>query len=208
VATGRRLTEQGRERREQLLAAAGELFAERGYQATRIADICERAGAAKGLFYWYFDTKEALFADLVRDTRQRLRRAQAAAIDPEADPLTQLRQGTESSVRFMADHRSFFALLEGEQHAAGMSSLLSEGTDQHTADTAARIAAAQRAGLLPDHEDPMLLALGVVGAVGYFSHWHRTGRIDLDADALAAFVADWVLRALAGEVPSPLLLDR
>jgi TetR/AcrR family transcriptional regulator, cholesterol catabolism regulator len=208
VATGRRLTEQGRERREQLLAAAGELFAERGYQATRIADICERAGAAKGLFYWYFDTKEALFADLVRDMRQRLRRAQAAAIDPEADPLTQLRQGTESSVRFMADHRSFFALLEGEQHAAGMSSLLSEGTDQHAADTAARIAAAQRAGLLPDHEDPMLLALGVVGAVGYFSHWHRSGRIDLDADALAAFVADWVLRALAGEVPAPLLLDR
>jgi AcrR family transcriptional regulator len=208
VANSRRLTEQGRERREQLLAAAGELFAERGYQATRIADICDRAGAAKGLFYWYFDTKEALFADLVRDMRLRLRRAQAAAIDPDADPLTQLRQGTESSVRFMAEHRSFFALLEVEQHAEVMSTLLSEGTDQHATDTAARIAAAQRAGLLPDHEDPMLLALGVVGAVGYFSHWHRSGRIDLDADALAAFVGGWVLRALTGEVPAPLPLPR
>jgi hypothetical protein len=54
----------------------------------------------------------------------------------------------------------------------------------------------------------MLLALGVVGAVGYFSHWHRSGRIDLDADALAAFVGDWVLRALAGEAPAPILLER
>jgi AcrR family transcriptional regulator len=202
VATTRRLTDQGRERREQLLVAAGELFAERGYASTRIADICERAGAAKGLFYWYFDTKEALFADLVRDMRRRLRRARAEAIDPAADPLTQLRQGTEASVRFMAEHRSFFALLEVEQHAAAMAALLREGTDLHVADTARTIAEAQRSGWLPDDREPELLALGVVGAVAYFSHWHRSGRVVLDVDDLAAFVGDWVLRALAGQVPA------
>lgn len=204
----RKLTEQGRERREQLLVAAGELFAERGYSATRIADICERAGAAKGLFYWYFETKEALFADLVRDMRRRLRRAQAAAIDPEADPLTQLRQGTEASVRFMAEHRSFFALLEVEHRAEGMSEVLHEGTDQHAADTARRVEAAQRCGLLPEDEDPMLLALGVVGAVAHFTHWHRSGRIELDVDDLASFVGGWVVKALAGEVPAPVVAGR
>jgi AcrR family transcriptional regulator len=208
VATSRRLTEQGRERREQLLAAAGELFAERGYANTRIADICEQAGAAKGLFYWYFETKEALFADLVRDMRRRLRRARAEAIDPDADPLTQLRQGTEASVRFMAEHRSFFALLEVEQHAEGMAALLREGTDLHAADTERSIAEAQRVGQLLDDRDPGLLALGVVGAVSHFSHWHRSGRIDLDVDELATFVGDWVLRALAGEVPTSLLAGR
>ena len=59
---------------------------------------------AKGLFYWYFENKEALFAELVRSIRQQLRRAQAAAMDPDADPLTRLRQGAEASVRFMAEH--------------------------------------------------------------------------------------------------------
>jgi AcrR family transcriptional regulator len=204
VPTSRRLTEQGRERREQLLTAAGDLFAERGYSSTRIADICERAGAAKGLFYWYFETKEALFADLVRDMRRRLRRARAEAIDPAADPLTQLRQGTEASVRFMAEHRSFFALLEVEQRAAGMPALLREGTDLHVADTTRSIAAAQRVGQVPDDHDPELLALGVVGAVAHYSHWHRSGRLELDVDDLATFVGGWVLRALAGEVPAAL----
>ena len=50
----RHLTSQGAERKQQLLDAAARLFAEQGYAATRVADIVEAAGVAKGLFYWYF----------------------------------------------------------------------------------------------------------------------------------------------------------
>ena len=70
---------------------------------------------AKGLFYWYFETKESLFAELVRTMRHELRRAQAAAMDPAADPLTRIRQGSAASVRFMAEHQSYFALLDVER---------------------------------------------------------------------------------------------
>ena len=108
----RRLTDQGRERKQQLLDQAAVLFSERGYAHTRIVDICEAAGVAKGLFYWYFENKEALFAELVRSMRLRLRTAQADAIDLGADPLVRIRQGTEASVRFMAQHRAFFSLLD------------------------------------------------------------------------------------------------
>ena len=66
----RRHTDQGLERKQQLLDAAETLFASRGYGPTRIADICEAAGVAKGLFYWYFETKESLFAELVRSVRR------------------------------------------------------------------------------------------------------------------------------------------
>jgi TetR/AcrR family transcriptional regulator, ethionamide resistance regulator len=199
MANERRLTEQGRERREQLLAHAAELFAERGYANTRVVDICEAAGVAKGLFYWYFENKEVLFAELVRSMRLALRRAQAAAIDPDADPVTQIRQGTEASVRFMAEHRAFFALLEVEQHDAGLTSVLREGTDVHAADTERMVKEAQAAGQVDDAADPALLALGVVGAVAYFSHFQRTGRIDRPIDALADFVGTFVVRALTGE---------
>ena len=64
-----RHTDQGLERKQQLLDAAEVLFAEHGYAQTRIADICAAAGVAKGLFYWYFPTKESLFAELVRTMR-------------------------------------------------------------------------------------------------------------------------------------------
>src|SRR5258706_15384253 len=111
VPTRRVHTEQGIERKEQLLAAAQELFAANGFANTRIADICAAAGVAKGLFYWYFPTKESVVVELVRDMRQRLRRAQARAMDPAAPPLERIRQGAEASVRFIAEHRAYFALL-------------------------------------------------------------------------------------------------
>ncbi|MBI2895215.1 MAG: TetR/AcrR family transcriptional regulator [Deltaproteobacteria bacterium] len=41
------------------------LFAERGYHHTQIADIIEAAGIARGTFYLYFDSKRAIFAELL-----------------------------------------------------------------------------------------------------------------------------------------------
>ncbi|HWC67882.1 MAG TPA: TetR/AcrR family transcriptional regulator [Acidimicrobiales bacterium] len=197
----RQHTDQGRERKQQLLDAAADLFASRGYETTRIADICEAAGVAKGLFYWYFETKESLFAELVRSMRQQLRRAQAAAMDPNADPVTRLRQGTEASVRFMADHRAFFALLEGERNDESIAAVLREGSEVYVEDTRTLVLEAQREGLIPDDHDAGLLALGILGAVSHYSLYLRTGRIDLGVDELARFAGDWVVRSVGGEVP-------
>ena len=198
----RRHTDQGLERKQQLLDAAESLFASRGYGPTRIADICEAAGVAKGLFYWYFETKESLFAELVRSVRQQLRRAQAAAMDPDADPVTRLRQGTEASVLFMAAHVRFFALLEVERNDQRVAAVLRESGDVYVRDAARLVREAQVAGLVPEDHDPTLLAIGVLGAVAQFSHYHRTGRVKLSIDELAEFVALWTIRALAA-IPSP-----
>jgi AcrR family transcriptional regulator len=197
VTPARRLTDQGRERKQQLVDQAAILFADRGYDDTRVVDICAGAGVAKGLFYWYFENKEALFAELVRSMRLRLRTAQADAIDLDAPALVRIRQGTEASVRFMAQHRAYFALLEVEQRSNSLAAVLREGTEIHAADTARLVKEAQAEGEIPEDREPQLLALGVVGAVAHFSHFHRSGRIDLDVDALARFVGEWVTAALA-----------
>jgi AcrR family transcriptional regulator len=193
---GRRLTDQGKERKQQLVDQAAILFAERGYNDTRVVDICAGAGVAKGLFYWYFENKEALFAELVRSMRLRLRTTQAEAIDIDAGALQRIRTGTEASVRFMAQHRAFFALLEVEQRSNSLAAVLREGTEIHAADTARLIKEAQAEGDIPEDRDAQLLALGVVGAVAHFSHFHRSGRIEMDVDELARFVGDWVTAAL------------
>jgi len=56
----------------ELLAAALELFVERGYAATRLDDIASRAGVSKGTLYLYFANKEELFKALVRENIVRL----------------------------------------------------------------------------------------------------------------------------------------
>jgi len=50
----------------ELLAAALDLFAEKGFAATRLEDVAARAGVSKGTLYLYFDSKEELFKAVVR----------------------------------------------------------------------------------------------------------------------------------------------
>ncbi len=194
----RRLTSQGLERKEQLLACAAELFAERGYAETRVADIVRAAGVAKGLFYWYFENKEAVFRELVEVNRLRLRRAQGTAIDPAAEPLMRIRQGAEASVRFMATYAHFFALLEVENLEKQFADELRKGTEVHAADVAAVLREGIADGTVRD-ENAELLAFGVVGTVGYYGHFHRTGRLPIPVDELAAFVGRFVVCSLASD---------
>lgn len=193
----RQLTSQGAERKQQLLDAAARLFAEQGYAATRVADIVEAAGVAKGLFYWYFENKEALFRDLATEIRHRLRRQQAAAMDEGAPAMLRLLQGAVASVRFMAENASFFSLLEVE--GRNVPDVLRQGTEQHLHDVELLIVDGQEDGTVTDSDPADLLALAVVGTVGQFSHFHRTGRIDLSLDELSGYVARLVARMLAAD---------
>ena len=52
-----------RRSRERLLQAAVELVGERGYEATTLGDIADRAGSARGLVSYYFRAKEELLEE-------------------------------------------------------------------------------------------------------------------------------------------------
>jgi AcrR family transcriptional regulator len=194
---GRQLTEQGRERKQQLVDAAMALFTERGYAATRISDICAEAGVAKGLFYWYFPKKVDLFSELVRTMRQRLRRAQADAVGPDATALERIVAGSEASVIFIAEHAHYFALVEVERADPAIAEALRGTTRVYLDDVVALVREAQAAGDVRD-EDPHLLAMGVLGTVSSFGHSLRTSQLDLAPTDLATFVGAWIERALTG----------
>ena len=51
----------------EIVAAALAVFAEKGFAAARLDDIAARAGVSKGALYLYFETKQDLFAAVVRD---------------------------------------------------------------------------------------------------------------------------------------------
>jgi AcrR family transcriptional regulator len=55
-------------RPQEILEAALAVFAEKGFAAARMEDISRRAGVTKGTIYLYFDSKEALFKGLVRES--------------------------------------------------------------------------------------------------------------------------------------------
>lgn len=94
---------------ERLVAAALDLFEERGYEHTTVIDIAERAGLTKSTFFRHFqDKREVLFGD--GTMAARLAEAVAAA-PPSAAPLEALAHalaatGTQA---FPADRRAFAA---------------------------------------------------------------------------------------------------
>ena len=66
---------------QRLLAAAEELFGERSYQKTTVADICARAGVATGSFYAHYGSKAEIFAAVVRGINADLRAAMRKALE-------------------------------------------------------------------------------------------------------------------------------
>jgi len=68
-------------KREQILDGARKLFLAEGFDAASMGDIARAAGVSKGTLYVYFDSKELLFAELVRE--EKIRQGNAIfALDP------------------------------------------------------------------------------------------------------------------------------
>ena len=92
------------DRRRQIIAAAKEVFAARGYHSTSVNDVIERAGIARGTFYLYFTGKANVFASLVEEAlielRSRVRRIDVGpgAPAPEAQLRGQLRAVVEGAL--------------------------------------------------------------------------------------------------------------
>jgi len=78
-------------RRDQMLRAAAELIAERGFSETRISDVATRAGASPALVVYYFGTKDHLLTEALRSSER--------AFYAAADELLASRRGIRSRLK-------------------------------------------------------------------------------------------------------------
>jgi len=90
-------------RRDQMLAAASTLIAERGFSDTRIADVAKRVGASPALVIYYFGTKDSLLTEALRWSE----RSWYAAAEEMLESTEKLRDRLETLVEW--------ALVAGKQ---------------------------------------------------------------------------------------------
>jgi AcrR family transcriptional regulator len=96
--------------RERLLAAAVDLFAERGYAAAGIAEICARADVAKTALYWHFESKEGLLAAVIEAIGSHwIEQIQKAAYQ-EGDPEQRIRRLVEEWRRILLEQPELLRL--------------------------------------------------------------------------------------------------
>lgn len=198
----RSLTRHGKDRKAELLRHAETLFAERGYEETRMIDIAAAAGVAKGLVYWYFENKETLFQEIVVDMGRRLRRAQGTAIAGIDDPLERLYVGTAESVRFIAgNHRLYGIILSQVRGDSRLREARSQSERIQADDAAALLAEGQERGQVRVDDDPAVLAHANAGVVYYFVLLYAEsrmseGRRGLDIEQAAHGAARYVVRGV------------
>ncbi|HVF54140.1 MAG TPA: TetR/AcrR family transcriptional regulator [Actinomycetota bacterium] len=187
----RKLTKRGAQRREQLLETAARLFAEHSYHGTAVGDICDALGVGKGVFYWYFPSKEALFSELLGESLLRMRRGQQVAIAKADGPVGRIEGGIRASIEFFRDNPGFLDLIRIAGRYDAFLNLVENGRQIVVADTAMHIKEGMASGQIR-HGDPELMAHGILGAIFHFVEvyfdndaGYSTDRPQLEDEAVA-----------------------
>lgn len=110
-------TARGRETLRRLLDAAAAEFGERGFHDASISGITRRAGTALGSFYTYFDSKDAIFAALVKDMSQSVARAAAAEISPGSTGIQREREALSGFLGFAREHKELYRIIDEAEFA-------------------------------------------------------------------------------------------
>lgn len=189
-----------RDIRADLIAAAIELFFERGYEATGVQDIVDRAGCTKGGLYHYFRSKEELLLEIRNDYMGSLLR-RARQIRSENHSATKAlsliirelmlevsRRRAQMTVAFLETRTDYARYPEAKVQRDEWEGFLVE-----------IIAQGQRDNEFRPDLDPETVQYGIVGLCVWASfHW-LPGESTLDVEAMAHTFVSLVLRGLALE---------
>lgn len=159
-------------RQAQLLETAIAVFAERGYQATTMDEIAQRARVSKGMLYLYFKNKEALFGEVFRwfgrISGDRLIEA-ITAIDNEADKIRSI---TATWAEIAIEHREFVPLFLDFWAAASLKGMrydyardLAEMYDEYRTMIIGLIEQGKTSGVFRSDVDAQAIAYLLVGGM-------------------------------------------
>ncbi|HUH71708.1 MAG TPA: TetR/AcrR family transcriptional regulator [Mycobacterium sp.] len=188
------------QRRDEIMAAAKEVFARKGFHATTIADIAKQAGLAYGSVYWYFDSKDELFHALMAVEETALRNhvaAALAALDGPAENVGQeaplrafLQISVQATLEFFEADKATVKLLLRDSYALGerFEKHLGGIYERFIDDIETFIVAAQQRGEVVA-APPRMVAYTLAALVGQLAH----RRLSTDDDVTAAEVADFVV---------------
>ena len=182
---------------DRLLSAAEELFGERSYRRTSVADICAAAGIATGSFYAHFASKAAIFTAVIRRINADVRAAMASALQTAQD---------NQRARERAAFRAYFDLMSKRpwiyrivREAEFLAPAEFRGYYERLARGYARgVRVAQLAGEVDAGYDPEVIAYIYTG-LGHFvgmrwAEWTAGGRVPDD-------VFDDLMNVLARGLP-------
>jgi AcrR family transcriptional regulator len=184
------------ERREQLMAAAVEVLAERGYRGATADAIARRAGVSKGLLWHYFADLDELMEMTARRTLEKLSTAAGAVIDLTAPAPDVIRAAVHAAAGLRITHGAeriaMREIVSNLRDTDGQLRLSHQDMEDLYAAQEEIFRRGQREGDFRDSLDPRILAVTYQGAVdgmlGYLD-----AHPEVDAERHAETVAEVLL---------------
>jgi TetR/AcrR family fatty acid metabolism transcriptional regulator len=177
-------------KRDAILRAAIDVFAERGYFNAQVADVARAAGVAAGTVYLYFRSKDDLLISIfergMRDALAECRTA-VAGLD---DPRERLRRFARLHLARLGRDRNLTVVFQVElrQSTKFMERFSATLLREYLGLLRAAIADGQREGLLRDDIKPTVAAKMLFGALDEMAtNWilsRRRYQLEADADAV------------------------
>ena len=188
------LTPRGKDRRRQLMDFAAHRFAENGYHPTSVAEIVSGLGVGKGVFYWYFSSKEELMLELLKEAQHDLRRRQQQAIGDEPDPVERIALGMRASMAWFAENRHLFNLFQFAATEERFSGAMRRGQDVAVGDLVRHVKEGIVEGRIRD-ADPLMLTHAILGVTSQLAREfiHERGE---SGDSVADHAISFCLRGL------------
>lgn len=174
-------------RRAELLAIAEQLFATRGYTQTTVRDIADEVGILSGSLYYYFDSKEAMLEEILRDFMGGLRAMFAEVVEGEQPPRAKLDEMVRRT--FATIHRQRFAVALYQKESGSLVGLQRFKFVEQTSNDNEKmwvdvIVAGQKTGDFRANLDPQLAYRFIRDAIWTSVQWYKPrGRLQHSAVA-------------------------
>jgi AcrR family transcriptional regulator len=198
----RRAAESREARRAQILDTALQVFSEKGYHGASVSDLVAAAGVARGTFYLYFDSKDAVFRELLDDLLTHLR-SNVVGIDVRAGAASleeQLLSTVARILRTVESNRALTRIIFREAVAldAVVEARMRAFNDSLHAFVASALQVGAALGLtLPADEE--VVAACVIGTLrGVVQRYVVEGDGPVDVDRVARTVVGYALRGVGG----------
>ena len=171
------------DKRGAILAAACELFAERGFHGTTVPEVAERAHVGAGTVYRYFESKEALVNALYQEWKTEFGRALMKDFDHQASPRRQFHDMWQRMAQFATRYPKVVAFLELHHHAPYLDKASRESEEKVRAPLEAFIEDMQRRDIIKRIPPDMVMAI-VYGAFVGIAKAAQTGHLEWCAETL------------------------
>lgn len=102
------------EQRALIISAAAGLFARFGLEKTTMEDIARAAGKGKSSLYYYFESKEKVFAEVIRTEIAGLRQTIRKAIDEEDDPYNKFTRFVGTRLHYLNEKADQYTTIRDE----------------------------------------------------------------------------------------------